>query len=94
MLNRIAQGGTRHNGDEPHDRRANDVADKCVSKIKMPHVDWYILDSLDKTKATPGVLGEAQIAWLATGRHRRTFGCWRPDNPRARKLIVSDATKP
>jgi hypothetical protein len=47
------------------DRRVNDVADKCVSKIKMPHVDWYILDSLDKTKATPGVLGEAQIAWLA-----------------------------
>jgi 3',5'-cyclic AMP phosphodiesterase CpdA len=47
------------------DRRVNEVADKCVSKIKMPHVDWYILDSLDKTKATPGVLGEAQIAWLA-----------------------------
>jgi 3',5'-cyclic AMP phosphodiesterase CpdA len=47
------------------DRRVNAVADRCVSMVRLPHADWYILDSLDKTKLTPGVLGEAQIAWLA-----------------------------
>jgi 3',5'-cyclic AMP phosphodiesterase CpdA len=47
------------------DRRVNDVADRCVSILRMPLADWYVLDSLDKTKSTPGVLGEAQIAWLA-----------------------------
>lgn len=27
-------------------------------------VNWVLLDSLDKTNSTPGVLGEGQLAWL------------------------------
>ena len=39
--------------------------DKEVSLLKAANVNWFILDSLEKTLATPGVLGESQLDWLA-----------------------------
>lgn len=33
--------------------------------IKSPRVNWFILDSLEKTLSTPGLIGDDQLAWLA-----------------------------
>lgn len=41
------------------------VVDKQVALIKSKHVNWFMLDSLEKTLQTPGALGEAQLHWLA-----------------------------
>ncbi len=38
---------------------------KLVSVVETPHANWFLLDSLDKTNVTPGLLGKAQLAWLA-----------------------------
>jgi 3',5'-cyclic AMP phosphodiesterase CpdA len=40
------------------------VADKQVALIKSKHVNWLLLDSLEKTQQTPGALGEEQSRWL------------------------------
>ena len=40
-------------------------ADRCISLVRSPHANWFLLDSLDRTNSTPGVLGETQLAWLA-----------------------------
>lgn len=42
------------------------VADKQVALVKSKHVNWFMLDSLEKTLQTPGALGEDQLRWLAT----------------------------
>lgn len=60
-----------------HDRRENfwnaipeqDAARKAVdgrqiNVIDSPRATWIMLDSLDKTDVTPGVLGEKQLTWL------------------------------
>jgi len=41
------------------------VPDKHVGIISTPRANWLLLDSLEKTKATPGLLGKAQLDWLA-----------------------------
>lgn len=41
------------------------VEDKHVTVLPCPAANWFILDSLDETNKTPGVLGEAQLTWLA-----------------------------
>lgn len=41
------------------------VMDRQVAIIRSPRANWFVLDSLDKTLATPGALGETQLAWLA-----------------------------
>lgn len=41
------------------------VADKQVALVKGSNVNWFILDSLETTKQTPGLLGTAQLDWLA-----------------------------
>src|SRR6266850_1692004 len=33
--------------------------------VRTRHVNWFILDSLEKTLSTPGLLGEHQLQWLA-----------------------------
>lgn len=38
---------------------------KQISLVKAANVNWFILDSLEKTLATPGALGEGQLDWLA-----------------------------
>lgn len=42
------------------------VADRQVAFLPSKYVNWFMLDSLEKTLQTPGVLGEAQLKWLAT----------------------------
>jgi len=41
------------------------VEDKHVALISASHVNWFVLDSLEKTLQTPGLLGQAQFDWLA-----------------------------
>jgi 3',5'-cyclic-AMP phosphodiesterase len=41
------------------------VADKEVSLIRTLDANWFVLDSLEKTLSTPGLLGQAQLDWLA-----------------------------
>ncbi len=41
------------------------VASKYVSIVETPRVNWFLLDSLEVTKQTPGRLGDEQRAWLA-----------------------------
>jgi Icc protein len=41
------------------------VADRNVAIIKTPLVNWFVLDSLEKTLQTPGIFGEPQLEWLA-----------------------------
>jgi hypothetical protein len=38
---------------------------KRVSWLPTKHVNWLMLDSLEKTLVTPGLLGSEQLAWLA-----------------------------
>jgi 3',5'-cyclic-AMP phosphodiesterase len=41
------------------------VTDKQTLMIPGAKVNWFVLDSLDKTLATPGILGKPQLDWLA-----------------------------
>jgi 3',5'-cyclic AMP phosphodiesterase CpdA len=41
------------------------VASKHVSIVEGARANWFLLDSLDVTKQTPGLLGDEQRAWLA-----------------------------
>jgi 3',5'-cyclic AMP phosphodiesterase CpdA len=38
---------------------------KHVMVLETPHANWVMLDSLDATNKTPGLLGSSQLAWLA-----------------------------
>jgi len=40
------------------------VAERQTALLKTPKVNWFILDSLEKTQATPGFLGQEQLDWL------------------------------
>lgn len=41
------------------------VTDRHVAMISTSHVNWFMLDSLEKTLQTPGLLGQSQFDWLA-----------------------------
>lgn len=41
------------------------LADRQVALIQTPRANWFMLDSLEKTLATPGSLGHEQLDWLA-----------------------------
>lgn len=41
------------------------MADRQVAFVPAARANWFILDTLDQTNSTPGLLGEAQLAWLA-----------------------------
>jgi 3',5'-cyclic-AMP phosphodiesterase len=41
------------------------LTDRQVALINTPRANWFVLDSLDKTLATPGLLGQEQLDWLA-----------------------------
>jgi 3',5'-cyclic-AMP phosphodiesterase len=41
------------------------VADRQVSLLRTEHANWFLLDSLEKTLSTPGLLGKEQLDWLA-----------------------------
>lgn len=38
---------------------------KCVSLLRTKRVNWFVLDSLEMTLSTPGLLGPEQLQWLA-----------------------------
>lgn len=44
--------------------RERPLVTHVVSIVRAPRANWFILDSLEKTLSTPGLLGEAQRAWL------------------------------
>jgi len=41
------------------------VAGKQVALVRTSNVNWFVLDSLERTLQTPGSLGPAQLDWLA-----------------------------
>ncbi len=41
------------------------IEEKQICIVRAARANWFILDSLDKTLSTPGILGAAQLAWLA-----------------------------
>jgi Icc protein len=45
-------------------RTAGDLADRQAAMIPAGRANWFVLDSLDRTNSTPGVLGAAQLRWL------------------------------
>lgn len=51
------------------------VEGKQVTIIETPHANWFLLDSLEKTNSTPGLLGDEQLKWLAAELDKR------PDKP-------------
>ena len=40
------------------------VAERHLAVLPGPHATWILLDSLDETNKTPGVLGKEQLDWL------------------------------
>lgn len=51
------------------------VKGKQVTIIETPHLNWFLLDSLEKTNSTSGLLGDEQLEWLARELDKR------PDKP-------------
>ena len=41
------------------------LADRQTALLRTRRANWFILDSLEKTLATPGLLGPEQLDWLA-----------------------------
>jgi hypothetical protein len=41
------------------------LADRQVALLRTRWANWFILDSLEQTQATPGMLGKEQLDWLA-----------------------------
>jgi len=41
------------------------VADRQVALLRTPRANWFVLDSLETTLSTPGLLGQEQLDWLA-----------------------------
>jgi 3',5'-cyclic AMP phosphodiesterase CpdA len=41
------------------------VANRQVSLLRAQNANWYILDSLEQTQSSPGLLGPEQLGWLA-----------------------------
>jgi len=40
------------------------LADRQVALLRTEHANWFVLDSLDRTQSTPGLLGKEQLDWL------------------------------
>ena len=51
--------------------RPSPVEHRHVTVLEAPAADWFLLDSLDETNKTPGVLGKTQLDWLAKALERR-----------------------
>lgn len=41
------------------------LVDKQAALLRTSRVNWFMLDSLEKTLSTPGLLGKDQLDWLA-----------------------------
>ena len=42
------------------------LADRQVAVLRTPLANWFVLDSLEETLSTPGLLGRKQLDWLAS----------------------------
>ena len=41
------------------------LADRQTALLSTPQTNWFVLDSLESTLSTPGLLGQEQLDWLA-----------------------------
>jgi Icc protein len=41
------------------------LAGRQVALLRTPRANWFVLDSLETTLSTPGLLGKEQLGWLA-----------------------------
>jgi Icc protein len=48
------------------------LANRQATIVETPEVNWFLLDSLIKTRTTPGLLGEEQRAWLTAALDANT----------------------
>jgi len=48
------------------DPRNRPLNDRQAMALETAHANWFILDSLEKTNSTPGLVGGAQLKWLTT----------------------------
>ncbi|HZR17796.1 MAG TPA: metallophosphoesterase [Verrucomicrobiae bacterium] len=46
-------------------KAARPLADRQVALLRTDQVNWFILDSLETTLSSPGLLGPEQLQWLA-----------------------------
>lgn len=49
----------------PEAKPARPAADRQAAIVETPLANWFLMDSLDQTEATPGLLGREQLQWLA-----------------------------
>jgi 3',5'-cyclic-AMP phosphodiesterase len=72
------------------------VADRHLAVVETPSVYLFLLDTLDQVNNTPGLLGEAQLAWLERALDQYTdkpvilVGHHYPDTGNNRGLLDSD----
>ena len=68
-----------------HEKRAGypSIPDNHCSVVETPKVNWFLLDSLQRTNYVPGLLGKTQLNWLARELDKR------PDKP---ALLVAHHT--
>lgn len=43
---------------------ARPLADRQVALVRTPYANWFLMDSLERTQSTPGLLGKEQLDWL------------------------------
>lgn len=55
----------------PQGDQAQTVEQRHVLVVPARRANWFVLDSLDETNKTPGVLGAAQLTWLAAALDRQ-----------------------
>jgi 3',5'-cyclic AMP phosphodiesterase CpdA len=53
------------------EEHVKDVPERQIVLLETPRANWIMLDSLDKTSRTPGLLGENQLAWLKSALDER-----------------------
>ncbi|MCX6926738.1 MAG: metallophosphoesterase [Verrucomicrobia bacterium] len=49
----------------PEQKAAQRPLDRQMALLRTARANWFILDSLESTLSTPGLLGQQQLAWLA-----------------------------
>ncbi len=55
----------------PNEKTARGVVEeRQTSLVATPRANWFMLDSLEITQATPGLLGAAQLEWLTQALDR------------------------
>jgi 3',5'-cyclic-AMP phosphodiesterase len=54
----------------PRQADAPALEKRHLTVLQSPRANWFVLDSLDETNKTPGVLGDEQLSWLAAALDR------------------------